>query len=97
MTKGAGWTREPAYKPGDPILPFAPLEELADCENASALARRLGEPRTTIHRWRRCGVRLFTADRLAIHLGYHPSEVWPEWWAVLPAPTVIPDTDPHTC
>ena len=31
-------------------------------------------------RWRAYGVPLWHADRLAVALGRHPGELWPEYW-----------------
>lgn len=28
------------------------------------------------------------ADALAVALGKHPADIWPQWWAALPAPRV---------
>jgi lambda repressor-like predicted transcriptional regulator len=42
----------------------------------------LGVPRRTMHRvLRSTRLRWDTADRMAIALGHHPHEVWPEWFA----------------
>jgi plasmid maintenance system antidote protein VapI len=45
----------------------------------SGLARALGVHRTQACAWRRSGVPLDTADRIAVALGLHPAEVWTEW------------------
>lgn len=35
----------------------------------------------TIRQWRhKGGIPIVAADRLAIHLGEHPSAIWPDWW-----------------
>lgn len=49
---------------------------------ASTLASVFGVGRTTIARWRNRDVTLTEreADRAAIRLGYHPFELWPEWF-----------------
>lgn len=36
--------------------------------------------RRTVHRWRHEGLTLEVADDVAVRLGFHPSEVWPDWW-----------------
>jgi lambda repressor-like predicted transcriptional regulator len=42
----------------------------------------LGLPRRTMHRVVRSeGLRWDTADRVAVAMGHHPSEIWPEWFA----------------
>lgn len=47
-----------------------PVAELAD---------RVGVTRGTVHRWQHSGVDVWTADRVAVVLGRHPANVWPEW------------------
>jgi hypothetical protein len=42
----------------------------------------LGIDRSRLYAWRRRGVRYYTADWLAIRLGYHPSLIWEEWWTI---------------
>jgi hypothetical protein len=59
-------------------LPLQPLT--SRYENMSALARALGADRAQVGRWERTGVSPCTADRLAIRLGFHPVELWPEWF-----------------
>jgi transposase-like protein len=57
------------------------LEPLASHhENMSTLARALGVDRAQLGRWRRTGVTPSTADRLAVRLGFHPAELWPQWF-----------------
>lgn len=51
---------------------FADLGELDDKQ----LGIRLGVGRSTVLRWRREGLPLRIADRVAIHLGMHPVEIW---------------------
>lgn len=65
-------------------LPVEPLLELLDPDNTRA-AVALGVNVDTIAAWRR-GTRLATihpyrADKYAITLGLHPSEIWGQaWW-----------------
>lgn len=47
--------------------------------NGSALARALGCAHEQVSRWRSNGLPLDAADRLAVALGLHPVEVWPDW------------------
>ena len=46
---------------------------------ASVVAERLSLPNGTVYRYRREGIPLRSADRLAIQAGYHPVEVWPDF------------------
>lgn len=49
-----------------------------------ALSNELGIPRRTLCRiLAGARIRWITADRVAVALGHHPSELWPEWF---PAP-----------
>lgn len=62
------------------------LEPLIDrYGGVSALARALGVHRANATRWRRDGITMNTADRIAVRLGWHPVEIWPEWYAVTTA------------
>jgi hypothetical protein len=62
-------------------LPSAPvLERLGDTDDETS-ARQLGVSSRTIVRWRGGQrMRITTADRAAVALGYHPAQLWPEWW-----------------
>ena len=48
--------------------------------NNSELARRTGYALRTIQRWNTTGIPLYSADRLAIRLGVHPSNIWSNWF-----------------
>lgn len=50
--------------------------------SVSAFARALGVDRANATRWRRDGIPVDTADCIAVRLGWHPVEIWPEWYAV---------------
>lgn len=54
----------------------------ADTDSTTcALAGRLGVDRSTIQRlFTRDRIRWDAADHIAIGLGYHPSQIWPEWF-----------------
>lgn len=49
---------------------------------ANVIAEALGTTRATIQRWRGTETNLdpYTADKYAIRLGKHPSQIWPEWF-----------------
>ena len=72
--------------PCDLRLPVEPL--VARYGNVSALARALGVDRVQVSRWRRTGIGLATADRLAIAIGLHPVDLWPEWYDL---PVIVAD------
>jgi hypothetical protein len=42
------------------------------------LAAYIGHERSAIYKWRRTGIPLFTADRLANDLGLHVLNIWPD-------------------
>ena len=56
-----------------------PLDDIT-CTNLSELSRRSGYPLRTIQRWKTTGVPLHSADQLAIRLGVHPANIWPQWY-----------------
>ena len=68
-----------------------PLQPLLDWVHANVTrepvpviqaAKILGIDNSQVYRWRRRGVRLDIADRLAIRLGVHPAAIWGDhWWA----------------
>ena len=70
--------------PAPPVahLPFAALEAAAGRENLLVLAAALGSDTATLYRYRNQGVPVFTADRLAVKLGMHPCQVWPDWYEI---------------
>ena len=45
-------------------------------------AQVLNIDRSQLYRWRHEGIPYFSADRLAIRLGYHPALIWEEWWTI---------------
>lgn len=69
------------YFPAAPALRL--LRARADRDNVplTELGQRLRLPRRTLHRvLASSNVRWDTADRLAVALGRHPSEIWPGWF-----------------
>ena len=75
--------------------PFAPLEPLIDARYkdlpaggnnrvttigvAGKAAHVLDLAASQIHLWRKEGLPDRAADRIAVRLGYHPVQIWPEW------------------
>jgi hypothetical protein len=67
--------------------PFAPIETrarhlCADPDNVTEIARVLGLSRTQVYRYRTNGVNARAADELAVHIGFHPLEIWPDWYPI---------------
>jgi hypothetical protein len=60
--------RQPRF-PLDPVL----------CRNLCDLSRRTGYPLRTIQRWKTSGIPRYSADELAVRLGVHPANIWPQW------------------
>lgn len=61
-------------------FPFAALLDAAGGISVNGLAREIGLPRRTVHRWHQAGaVPPASADRAAVALGHHPAEIWPHW------------------
>lgn len=63
----------PSDRPGAEWTLQSPLE---------TLALAVGARRTSVYRWRRNGLSVLQADRIAIALGLHPSTLWPEWYNI---------------
>lgn len=72
--------RSPEAFDGGRVLDLVdPLGEHSDAE----IAARTGVERTAVWKWRHGGMlRATTADRVAVRLGRHPAELWPEWFDV---------------
>lgn len=45
-----------------------------------ALAERLGTTPRWLRSLRTAGLTWDLADRYSVALGYHPAELWPDWW-----------------
>lgn len=75
--------------------PLAPLLELAGwpARTVASIAERAGVPARSLGRLLEVGATDAQADNLATALGFHPSQVWPDWFAVDPAAemVVVPD------
>lgn len=48
--------------------------------NQSELARHLHIHHSRINKALRTGITIHTADKWAIRLGYHPTEIWADWY-----------------
>lgn len=80
--------------PSDARLPFEPLvpyieaqwrpisDKVSHISIHGKAQQVIGANRSNVHRWRRRGLTLDSADRCATALGLHPANVWPEWWEV---------------
>lgn len=83
-------------RPRGDYVDSAPLLEIAERRARAAnhdparpdwlgvdVAGVLGTSKRQVARWR-AGARIqwINADRLAVRLGMHPLEIWPEWWPV---------------
>ena len=73
---------------GAPFFSAAPARRLlarvvADCDgNLTAASLALQLDRSILHRLlSRDRLRSDAADRIAVTLGRHPSELWPDWFA----------------
>lgn len=60
-------------------LPAEPLYRAVGAESMKTTARALNVNIRQLYRWNAYGIDQWRADRLAIGLGLHPAEVWPDW------------------
>jgi hypothetical protein len=67
-------------RPPSPRLPLEPLVRMYG--SIGNLAAAVGRERTAVGKWSERGLTPLWADRVAVALGMHPTEVWPEWYAV---------------
>lgn len=68
--------RQKGWRGFDP----APVLALQQERNDSEFSDLLGVSRLTIQRWRQGRtLTTITADRIALDLGRHPVNMWPEW------------------
>lgn len=58
------------------------LSQFEEGAFASSIAGRLGTTRTRVQEWRKGNTRFdpYQADKFAIKLGKHPSEIWTDWF-----------------
>lgn len=76
---GPGPQDSATFDNGVPYNPEGML--LRKREGLSHLARLTGFSRRTMQRFRVDGIPVSQADRIAIHFGFHPFEIWGEdWW-----------------
>lgn len=62
-------------------FPFDDLAGLVPHEDNGHLARQLGVSSRTVVRYRRRRhLSELVADRLAVAAGFHPGNVWPQWF-----------------
>ena len=75
-------TNRTSYFPAGPARRLV-ARVVADCDgNLTAASATLHVDRSTLHRLlSRDRLRSDAADRIAVTLGRHPSELWPEWFA----------------
>lgn len=71
------------YEPGrgrNRYEPYDPSRQ-EDVASAARIARLLGTTERQVKRWR-AGQSLtrVAADKAATHLGYHPVDIWPDWY-----------------
>ncbi len=70
------------YLDPTPLLAILP-------ESPNEAAAAAGVNARTIHEWRKGRrVQLNNADRIAVNLGHHPAEIWPNWWEI---PAITPE------
>lgn len=62
------------------MFPLEPLTAATGLTPRKLMAR-LGWSGSRLSRHRSSGLTETEADRTAIRLGLHPSELWPEWWS----------------
>jgi hypothetical protein len=63
-------------------LPVQPLLTMFNADiSDSQIGISLRKSRRTIQEWKAKGVPFYEADRVACHIGVHPSHIWGEqWW-----------------
>lgn len=63
--------------------PLQPLFDATGTTEYRQLAALTGFAARTIHRWAHAGIQDIQADRAAVALGQHPSNIWPNWFEPL--------------
>ena len=71
----------------EPRLPYAGLVEWLALNNDMdqtgfrSVAKLTGQSVRCLVEWKSTGIPMFSGDKLAIRLGTHPGNIWPEeWW-----------------
>jgi len=80
--------------PKPPSFPAQPIVNLYRCSRHNGrdrgmrqkLAADLGVSHRTLVRWIEDGIPMFAADRAAVSLGFHPSNVWLDWFEKISPP-----------
>lgn len=62
-------------------LPFDPLASRLGDLPVLEVARRVDVDSRQVYRWRKAGLTVDQADRLAVLAGFHPAEIWQQWGA----------------
>jgi hypothetical protein len=69
---------QPVRRPAPSAQRFA-LEEVLGARSQSELARLVGVSVSAVQAWSERGLDEYRADQVAVALGRHPAEVWPQW------------------
>lgn len=65
-----------------PTVAVEPLLDFVDPDHEEStrdLAELIGASRSSIQRWKRSGIPVWTADRIAVDLGFMPWEIFPDF------------------
>lgn len=68
-----------------------PLAALLGATCDSEIAHATDTCRRTVQRWKHDGMSADQADRAAIRAGYHPANIWPDWYSPSPTPEDAPE------
>lgn len=61
-------------------FPVKPLAAKVGNGTVLDLSRVLGVKYNSLTHWIQDGIPEYTADRVAVKFGFHPVEIWPEWF-----------------
>lgn len=74
-------------RPKEPRVPYAGLVRWLTARYGleqngyRTIAKTIGMSERNMKNWHHHGIPLFSADKLAVKLGAHPADIWPdEWW-----------------
>lgn len=62
------------------FLPFSPLWVVSHAVTLGELAEQVGVSHRSVVRWKRTGVPVNSADRVACQLGLNPTTIWGSAW-----------------